>query len=101
MTRVIDPEAVAYVEALPRRTAHALHGLIVAVTEQVSPVTSREVQIYDGEAVSVGETAAGLRHAQKLDLCYFDGRYWWTGHPWKGMDYREALEDRYLRETDW
>lgn len=91
--------AIEYVEGLPRRTAHALHGLLEWCHNNPNmPPTSAEAQLYDGEALSARQTAAGLRHAHRLGLVAFTGCYWC---PMNGAyELRSALEDRYLRETD-
>jgi hypothetical protein len=90
--------ATVYVEGLPRRTAHALHGLLESSGQLNMPVTAAEAQVYDGEAYTARQTAAGLRHAHRLGLVAYTGRYWC---PLNGAyDLRRALEDRYLCDTD-
>lgn len=86
------------VDALPRRTAHATHALLVASTEHKSPVTAAEVCIYDSEALSARSTGAALREARRLDLAAFTGQYW---IPWgAALDQRRDFESRFLRDTE-
>lgn len=96
----LDPAKVAEVAQLPRRTAHALHGLLVASLELKMPVKAHEVQVYDGEAITAHQTAAGLVHARRLGLAMYTGtgsRLWVATEAAQGLRY--AIEDRYLRET--
>jgi hypothetical protein len=86
------------VEQLPRRTAHALHGLIVASKELNMPVTAAEAQVYDEEALTARHTAAGLRHAHRLGLVGYAVPYWIPSNA--ALELRAAIEDRYLRETE-
>ncbi len=97
MTLALDPSKVERVAALPRRTAHALHALIESSRDLKMPALAREVILYDGEAMTVRSTSAGLRHAQFLGLAVFTGRYWTPTNA--ALDLRYALEDRYLREA--
>ena len=85
------------VAALPKRTAHALYGLICAVHELRMPPTAREVIVYDEASHSQHSTVAGLCDARRRGYCVNSGGVWATlpaGHdlwPW--------LEDRVLSEN--
>lgn len=87
------------VAELPRRTAHALHALIVTTRELGMPPTAAEVLIYDEESFSARQTARALREAGRLRLAvYVPPRYWAATNV--TMEHATELEDRYLRETD-
>lgn len=94
-----QPDRAELVAAFPRRTAHALHALLVATAEIGAPATASEILIYDEEAFSARQTGAALREARRRDgrLCQFTGEYWVAGNV--AQELRAALEDRYLRET--
>jgi hypothetical protein len=87
---------------LPRRTAHAVHALLVASQEHGMPVTAGEVQVFDEEAIRVQATAKGLADARRLDLTTYTGRsggvrYWIPTV--LALNLRRHFEDRYLDDT--
>lgn len=85
------------VNKLPRRTAHAVHALLVASAEHAMPVTAAEVQVYDEEAIRFQATAKGLAHARRLDLAIYTGRFWIPSVLASSL--RRRFEDRYLSDT--
>lgn len=85
------------VAELPRRTAHALYGLLESSRQLNMPVTAAEAMIYDMEAMTPRHTARGLRHARALGLCHYTGRYWTPS--FAALELHRALENRYLDET--
>lgn len=88
----------AVVAALPRRTAHALHALLVSNDEQRAPSTAAEVCVYDGEALGARATAAALREGWRRGYCVCaPGGYWAALAP--AQQLRGALEARYLEDT--
>lgn len=66
------------VDALPRRTAHALYALLATSRDLRMPPTAAEICHYDEEAVSVRATAAALREAAARHLCVCAGGYWFA-----------------------
>jgi hypothetical protein len=87
------------VERLTRRAAHAAHALLVAQSELRMPPTAQEVMLYDAEALSVQQTAGGLRAAKGEGLCWPVPPKYWTPTE-RAQCLRTELEDRFLRETE-
>jgi hypothetical protein len=87
------------VAALSRRVAHASHALLVSAKENGMPVTSAEVMIYDEESFSVVQTSRSLVEAHRRGLAIWSGKYW-VPTPYC-HDLEGALEERYLRETEY
>lgn len=85
------------VDELPRRTAHAVHALLVASREHGMP-TAAEVMVYDEEARTVHATAKGLIHARRLRLASYTGKYWIPTPTADNL--RSRFEDRYLDDTE-
>lgn len=101
--RAPAPEHVAYVASLPRRTAHALYALVylpkLEPHNPYGPYTAREVQLYDSEAITARQTAAGLRDGQQRGLCVcVPGRGLWVATN-AAHELGRALEARYLADT--
>lgn len=86
-----------FVAKLPSRTAHALHALLATSIERNMPVTSAEVVIYDEEAFSAKDTGEALKHAKRLGLAGFTGKYWVPSTA--AYELRYELEARYLSEV--
>lgn len=91
------PDDLRAVDDLPRRTAHAIHGLLVASLEHGMPVTAAEVQVYDEEAIRVQATGKGLSHARRLGYAMYTGRYWIPSS--LAHNLKSKFEDRYLSDT--
>lgn len=86
------------VDGLPRRTAHALYALLAATQAVNMPVRSSEIIVYDEEALSTQQTAAGLRHAARLGLAACINGLWVASAI--GNELRRPLEERYCAETE-
>lgn len=91
-------DAAEQVAGLPRRTAHALHALIVAEKELQMPVTAAEVAVYDLESFSAKGTGQALSSCCKRKLAVKAGKLWICTPA--GRDLTAQLEERFLRETD-
>jgi hypothetical protein len=90
-------EELREVDQLPRRTAHAVHGLLVASREHGMPVTAVEVMVFDEEALSVQATARGLSDARRRGLASFTGKFWIPTPAAENL--RRRFEDRFLDDT--
>jgi hypothetical protein len=92
--------AVEQVAALPRRTAHAAFALLDAVLELNMPPTAAEICTFDIESLGVRETANALASAKRHGLAIYEpGMRLWVPTV-AAMNQRQALEDRFLAETE-
>lgn len=87
------------VDALPRRTAHAMHALFEASRELRMPPTAAETCVYDEEAVSVKATAAALREAQRRGLAANARGFWFVAGDALLLG-RRPFERRWLVDTE-
>lgn len=93
-------DAAEQVAALPRRTAHAAYALLAYARDYpYGPHRASEVVSYDSEAVSAQATGRALASAMHRGLADRWGEGLWTPTVHAG-DLRQALEDRFLRETE-
>lgn len=98
----VAPDQGAYVAALPRRVAHAMHALLAASSAYGAgqgPHTAAEVCVYDShEAYSPRHTGQALRQAQARGLCVNAGGYWFPTN--LAYEHRRAFEERYIADED-
>lgn len=100
----VTPEQ--WVALLPRRVAHAVHAMMAArdAAPGSTPVTTREVTVYDREAWSAASTGVALAHGVRYGLTIPAGRLPGEGRVWlatpKAHELKLALEDRFLREAE-
>lgn len=97
--RTTPADAAEQVAALPRRTAHVAHALLTTIREDGGPVKASEVVVYDAEALSVNSTASALQSARRHGLAEYWGEGIWTASL-HASDLRDALEDRFLADTE-
>lgn len=93
-------DADEQVAALPRRTAHAVFALLETQRQEgYGPFKASEIVVYDSEAISAVSTGRALFHALSLGLADRWGVGLWTPTNHATL-LREALEQRFLRETE-